>query len=1043
MNLRSFAIPSASRAFAVLVVLAGRAAADDPAGPKISFDRDIRPLLSDTCFACHGPDEAQRKAGLRLDTREGAFGELESGGHAIVAGQPDESDIVFRLEIDDDELRMPPKTARKQLTDRQIKLIRDWVAQGANWSTHWAFVTPTRPELPPVQNASWPFNGIDHFILARLEKEGLKPSPEADKTTLIRRVTLDLTGLPPTPAEVDAFLNDSSPQAYERLVDRLLDSPRYGEHMARYWLDAARYGDTHGLHLDNYREAWPYRDWVIDAFNANKRFDQFIVEQLAGDLLPNATPDQIIATGYNRCHVSTNEGGSIVEEVYVRNVVDQVDTNGTVFLGLTIGCARCHDHKYDPVRMKDYYSLFAFFNNIDGSPMDGNAEQWAPVIQVPTAEQTAALKAVDARIAGLKQSIKDAVASVTYDASQDALESEVVQRADYVWFDDALLPGAKAEGDAPWELVGKPDHPVQSGEKALLNSFEAQGQRFFTGAARKLKVGLGDTLFAYVFLDPLKPPKEIMIQWHTGGTWSHRAFWGDNVIDYGKDGSPERRRFGDLPPPGEWARLEVPINKLGMKPGTVIDGLAFTQHGGNVYWDKAGARTWTPQAGQFHDTLTSWIRARKADNGAGLSKPLQEALKLDRSKRSDDQNKQLIAAFIENGYSGTRAALEPLQAQLAAAEGERKTIDEAIPTSLVFREKPGEPKAAFILNRGEYDQKRDQVGRATPAFLPPLPEGAPLDRLGLARWLVAAEHPLTARVAVNRFWQQLLGTGIVKTAEDFGSQGERPSHPDLLDWLAVTFREEGWNVKDFLKRIVMSSTYRQTARVTPEQLAKDPENRLYARGPRFRLDAEVLRDQALFVSGLLVEQLGGPSVKPPQPPGLWEAVGYTSSNTAKFVADTGVNKVHRRGLYTFWKRTAAPPQMTTFDAPSREACTVRRERTNTPLQALQMMNEPQMVEAARALAERVLREGGSTDEDRATYLFRLATARRPDAPEQAELLAALQELRSHYASDVEAAKRLIAIGETKPSPGADPSVLAAWTMLANTVLNLDEVITRG
>ncbi len=470
-----------------------------------------------------------------------------------------------------------------------------------------------------------------------------------------------------------------------------------------------------------------------------------------------------------------------------------------------------------------------------------------------------------------------------------------------------------------------------------------------------------------------------MLQWHTKAGWSHRAYWGENAIDWGKDGTPERLRMGGLPATGRWVRLEVPTASLKLAPGTVIDGWAFTQHGGTVYWDHAGLTTMTPQPGQFYDSLTAWAKAQRTIGAAGLPEKLKAIVLTDRAKWSEAQAKEIRDYFVAHAYAKTKDVTTPLRAKLTETEEKRKAIEKKFPTTLVFREKGGEPKPAYLLKRGEYDQRGEKVGRAVPAFLPPLPPGEPVNRLGLARWLVAPNHPLTARVAVNRFWLQVFGTGIVKTAEDFGAQGEPPSHPELLDWLAVRFREDGWDIKRFLKRLVMSAAYRQSSRVTPEKLAKDPGNRLLSRGPRYRLDAEMLRDQAMFVSGLLVEEVGGPSVKPPQPAGLWEAVGYSGSNTVRFVADHGVEKVHRRSLYTFWKRTSAPPQMTTFDAPSRESCTVRRERTNTPLQALLLMNEPQLVEASRALAERTLRDAGPTNQDRLTHMFRLVTARCPGA----------------------------------------------------------------
>jgi mono/diheme cytochrome c family protein len=1020
----------------------------DEAQPKprpVNFAREVRPILSDNCFACHGPDDRARKAGLRLDTKDGMFAALAGDGRSVVPGKPDESDLVFRIESDDPELHMPPKKSGKQLTAEQVAVLRRWIEQGAPWSMHWAFDPPKRHEPPAVKDARWPANAIDRFILARLEAEGLAPEREADKTVLIRRVTLDLTGLPPTVQEVDAFLKDRSGAAYEAVVNRLLDSPRYGEHQARFWLDAARYGDTHGLHLDNYREMWPYRDWVIRAFNGNTPFDRFVVEQIAGDLLPNATLDQIVATGFNRCHVSTGEGGSIEEEVYVRNIIDQVDTNGTVFLGLSTGCARCHDHKYDPIRAKDYYQLFAFFNNIDGPAMDGNSAKWEPVIPVPTPAQRETLAALDGEVAVLRASIaaEAAGAAAAYDPKTDSVACEEARRADFVWIDEALPPGAKPEGNSPWEFVGKPGHPVHSGRVSVRGTARGLDQRVFQTAGEKLKTGEGDTLFAHVYLDPKKLPKEVMLQWHTKAGWSHRAYWGENVIDWGKDGTPERLRMGGLPAAGQWVRLEVPAASLKLAAGTVIDGWAFTQHGGTVYWDNAGITTLIPQEGQLYDSLTAWAAAQRGVGAAGLPEDLRAIILGDRSRWTEAQIQSLRNHFVQHAYSKTKAVSGPLRSKLADAEEKRKQIERQFPTTMVFREKAGAPKPSYLLKRGEYDQRGETVGRGVPAFLPPLPAGEPVNRLGLARWLVAPDHPLTARVAVNRFWLQIFGTGIVKTAEDFGAQGEPPSHPELLDWLAVRFREDGWDVKRFLKRLVMSAAYRQSSRVTPEKLAKDPGNRLLARGPRYRLDAEMLRDQALFAAGLLVEHVGGPSVKPPQPAGLWEAVAYTDSNTAHFTADAGAEKVHRRSLYTFWKRTAAPPQMTTFDAPSRESCTVRRERTNTPLQALLLMNEPQFIEASRALAERTLREAGPATRDRLTYMFRLATSRSPGAADLAELAATFEDLTAHYAGKPDAARQLIAIGETKPDARFNPAELAAWTMIGNVVLNLDEVITKG
>jgi mono/diheme cytochrome c family protein len=1013
--------------------------ADGPATPSpaaVDFNRHIRPILSEHCFACHGPDEGTRKAKFRLDTKEGAFAELRDGGHALVAGKAADSVLLERLTAGSNRL-MPPPKFNKKLTPEQIALLKRWVEEGAKWSTHWAYVAPTKPALPAVKNESWPKTEIDRFLLTRLESEGLAPSPEADKATLIRRVTFDLTGLPPTPAEVDAFLADSAPDAYEKVVDRLLQSPRYGEHMTRYWLDVARWGDTHGMHLDNYREMWPYRDWLINAFNRNERYDQFIIEQLAGDLLPNATIDQKVASGFNRCHITTGEGGSIAEEVYVRNVLDRVETTGIVFFGMTVGCARCHDHKYDPIRMKDFYQLFAMFNSLDQSPLDGNAARFPPVIKVASPEQLAALDKLEQKVAAIRKTIADEVAKVAYDERADVEHVEKKEPTEVVWIDDALPAGAKSA--TPWTFVGKPDHPVHSGEKSLRLAVNGLGQHYCEGAAPGLKVGDGDVLFAHVYIDPLDQPKEIMLQWHSD-SWKHRAYWGENVIPWGTENTTERVKMGPLPETGKWVRLEVPAAKVGIKPGTVINGWAFTQHGGVSYWDRAGIVTKTPQGEQKFETLTAWLEAQHASKLAGLPQPIQAIARQAPQKRNDTQKKQLRDYFIEHAYAKTRDLFAPLNKQLAEAEKERTDLDNAIPATLVSNEGP--PKPAFILKRGEYDQHGDQVERNTPAFLPPLPADAPRNRLGFARWLVAREHPLTARVAVNRFWQQLFGTGLVKTAEDFGSQGEPPSHPELLDWLAVQFMDDGWDVKKTMKRLVMSAAYRQSAKLTKDRLAKDPANRLLSRGPRFRLDAEMLRDQALFAAGLLVEKIGGPSVKPPQPAGLWEAVGFVGSNTARFTADAGHEKVHRRSLYTFWKRTSPPPQMNAFDAPSRESCVVRRERTNTPLQALLLLNETQYVEAARALAERTLKEGGDKVEDRLTFLFRQVATRKPDALELGVLTETLNAHLEKYKANIEAAKKLVAVGETKADAKLDPTEMAAWTMIANLVLNLDEVLNK-
>ena len=1013
------------------------AESESPGEAPVDFLHDIRPILSDKCFHCHGPDEHHREAGVRFDVSEGAFGDTEYGNTPVVPGDREMSELWARVATDDEFLVMPPPESGKSLTPEEIELLGRWIDQGAPWEEHWAFVAPERPELPAVRQAEWPGNAVDQFVLARIEAAGLSPSPEADKETLIRRVTMDLTGLPPTIEEIDAFLADDSPEAYERVVDRLLESPRYGEHMARFWLDAARYGDTHGLHLDNYREMWPYRDWVVDAYNRNLPYDEFTIEQLAGDLLPDPSRDQLVATGFLRAHISTAEGGSIDEEVYVRNVVDRVVTTTTVFSALTFDCTRCHDHKYDPLTQQDFYSTFAFFNNLDGPAMDGNIKDPAPSIHVPPMERRQEVAELEAQIAQLEANTRQQLAEYQYTDPGDEEAPAPPQPRDIVWVEDDMPRGAKPTGE--WQFVTAPQ-PVSSGERSLALTVNGQGQNYFTEPAEPLVISEGDVLFTYVYLDPANPPREIMLQWNSG-QWSHRAYWGENLVAFGQDGTRERRFLGDMPEQGQWVRLEVPAAEVGLDPGMQINGWAFTQFDGTVYWDKAGIRSLSGQRELFR-SYAAWQNQMLAAETTGLPGEIEQLVRVEANSRSEAQEAQLKAWFLQHACADTVEIFQPLREEIARLETQIEGIVAGGPTTLVFRERP-EIRPSFVLGRGEYDQREEEVTRSTPAVLPPMSADAPLNRLGYAKWLVSPENPLTARVAVNRYWQQLFGIGIVKTSEDFGSQGSPPSHPQLLDWLAVEFRESGWDVKALMKLMVMSNTYRQQGHMTPELLEIDPDNRLLARGPRFRLDAEQLRDQALFVSGLLVEQMGGPSVKPPQPGGLWKAVGYSGSNTVQFVPDTGAERVHRRTLYTFIKRTSPPPQMSTFDAPSRESCTVRRERTNTPLQALLLLNDPQFVEAARAMAERTLHEGGADDAERIAYMYRLASGRHASESVVAELSGLLTDARDVYAADAAGAAELIAIGEFPPEEQMSAIELASWTLVANTVLNLDVVINKN
>mgnify|MGYP001255760203 CR=1 FL=1 len=929
---------------------------------SVQYNRDIRSILSDNCFECHGPDAAKRKADLRLDIGD-------EGKSVVVAGKPEASELFKRISHSDSQEKMPPEDSGRVLTESEVGTLRRWIEQGARWEKHWAFIPPIRPPLPVAGGSGWSRGGIDRFILAKLRSVGLQPSPEADLETLLRRVTFDLTGLPPTPAEIDAFLLDTSPFAYEGVVDRLLASPRYGERMAIDWLDAARYADSHGYSLDRRRVMWPWRDWVIMAFNDNMPFDQFTIEQLAGDLLPDVTVEQKVATGFNRNHSIQSEGGVIDEEYRVETVVDRVETTSAVFLGLTFGCARCHDHKYDPISQKEFYEFYSFFNNVPERAHVGNADKQAdqPFLKAPTALQRELMAALHEQEMQLK--------SVVYNEPLSADFTE------FVWIDDALPEGVDALGNggggAGFEFVSSPEHPVFSGKKSHRRSSEGRGQHLVQNSKLPLRVDSNMRLFTYVYLDPKNLPKQIMLQWNDGKSWEHRVYWGEEKIGWGKEGTVSRRKLGPLPKAGEWVRLEVEANSVGLIAGAQITGWAFTQFDGTVYWDKSG--------------------------------------------------------LVMKKKSALEKQLDIVRSRLAKLEGE-------VPTTMVMGEK-SPPRKTFVLNRGQYDQPTDvEVNAGLPAAFGQWPSDLSRDRLGLAKWLVSEANPLTARVTINRLWQMHFGTGIVKSVEDFGAQGEWPSHPELLDWMATEFVRSGWNRKAMHKLIVMSATYRQSSRVSQALLEADPANRLIARGSRFRLPAEMIRDHALSTGGLLVGWLGGESVRPYQPPGLWDDVVY--QNVPRFVQDHG-GKLYRRSLYTYWKRSVPPPNMQAFDAPSREVCVLTRAKTNTPLAALVLMNDPTFVEASRELAGRVLRYGGATTESRLTLLYRLVCGRRPTIHELGLLRGALAELQASFREEPEEALRLLTVGESPRADEFDSVEIAAYAALANAVLGIDEAITRN
>ncbi|HEY1171779.1 MAG TPA: PSD1 and planctomycete cytochrome C domain-containing protein [Verrucomicrobiae bacterium] len=1011
----------------------------------IDFNRDIRPILSDNCFHCHGPDEKTRKAKLRLDTKDGILKDL-GGYQAVKPGDAKASEVWKRIITKDENDVMPPPETHKTLKSDQVALIKKWIEAGAPFAGHWSFEAAKLPAVPAVKDTKWPRNSIDNFIAAKLTEHKLKPSSEADRITLIRRVTFDLTGLPPTLKEIEAFVADKSPDAYEKVVDRLLASPRYGEHMARYWLDAARYGDTHGLHLDNERSMWPYRDWVVRAYNENLPFDQFTKWQIAGDLLKNPTRDQQIASGFNRCNVTTSEGGSINEEFIFRYAVDRTETTAAVWMGLTAGCAQCHDHKFDPISQKEFYQLYAFFNSAADPAMDGNILLTPPILKLTTPAQEKQLKQYDADIANVNTKIKDALAKLDYKDPAEQDPKPEKKTIETVWVDDDLPTGAKPQHTAdnhPLKWITSGEGPVHSGQKAIKRSGKGIVQDFFDGLPQQLFVPAKGKIFTHVYLDPKDPPKGVMLQFNTG-SWSHRALWGEtNSIEWGKEGTVERIVMGPLPKTGEWVKLEFDIAKLKLKAGTKFAGLAFTHKDGTMYWDKTGVSYTVDPANDPTYSLSLWLKTNQGKVVAGVPDDVKNILRsIKPEERKPEQHQRLRDYYFENVCQGTSDIFDPLRAEKKPFQDKRDELDKSIDATFIMADLP-QKRDAFVMIRGQYNQPGDKVKPGTPAAFPKIKSRSEIpDRLDLADWLVSEENPLTARVTVNRYWQQFFGTGLVKTSGDFGSQGQPPSHPELLDWLAVTFRKQGWDTKKFVRLIVTSATYRQDSKVNAKLIAADPENLLLARGPRFRFDAEVLRDNVLAVSGLMNNTIGGKAVKPYQPENIWEPVAYSGSNTRYYKQDAG-DALYRRSLYTFIKRTAPAPAMTTFDAPSREAFCVKRERSNTPLQALQLMNDVQHFEAARAFAQRMMKEGGTTVSDRLAFGFQTATGREPSKQETEVLKDSYFKQLVRYEKDTEAAKKAISYGDSKADTTLNVSELAAYTIVANMVLNMDEVVTKN
>ncbi len=1016
------------------------------AAGELSFNRDIRPILSQNCFACHGFDAKQRQADLRLDMAEHALAGRD-GTFAIKPGDPAQSEVWKRINSADPDEVMPPPASRKQLTAEQKETLRRWIEQGAPYQKHWAFEAPVKAAEPATRDAAWAKNFVDRFILARLETEGLQPQAEVDKETLIRRVALALTGLPPTVAEIDQFLADASPQAYEAMVDRYLASPRFGEEMARHWLDVARYADTHGMHLDNERLMWAYRDWVVKAFNDNLPFDQFTVWQLAGDLLPNSTPEQLTATGFNRCNVTTGEGGSIPEEFVYRYAVDRTATMIQTWMGLTGGCAVCHDHKYDPLTMKEFYSLYAFFNSAADPGMDGNISDTPPFSKLLQPAQQAALDAARAREDEARRQLEAAAAAAQYaDPAQTAPAADRLPTVD-VAFDDFFPLGATVRNTSrnASEWLDQPKFGVPSGRRVLRQANSHFHEDVMQNVLKPTVVPLAATIEAWLFLDPSNPPDAVSIVLGTS-SGARRVWWGDEKsADGGFPGATAQERVGRLPSPGVWTKLTFSGEAFNLKPGDTLDSITLQETGGAACWDAVAVSGTSVLASDPAASLAAWRKALAGKSPGDVPAELQAVLKDGPDKPAEapllDKLKHFYLAHVAR----------PINEELAAkrrdwqtARAARLAVEDAAIGTLVFRDLAA-PRESFVMLRGQYDKPGEKVEPSVPGVFPPLKKAAPearATRLDLAGWLVSPEHPLTARVQANRLWQQFFGAGLVKTSYDFGSQGEMPSHLELLDALAIQFRESGWNVKQFVRLLVTSAAFRQRAFISPELLKRDPENRLYARGPRFRLDAEQIRDNALFVSGLINLEMGGRGVKGYQPPNLWEPVGYADSNTRYYLQDHGP-ALYRRSMYTFLKRTAPPPFMSNFDGPNREQFCTRRERSNTPLQALQLMNDVQHFEAARALAERAISEGGQTPADRIAFLYRTVLSRKPEAEESQLVGQAFETQLKLFQAEPEAAAKAIRVGESAPKKIAPDAETAAWTLVANLILNLDETVTRN
>jgi hypothetical protein len=996
------------------------------ADDKIDFNRDVRPILSDKCFACHGPDNGSREADLRLDDRDSAV--MDRGGYQVVApGQPGKSELINRVRSDEDYERMPPDDFGKTLSDGDIKTLVRWIEQGAPWQGHWSWVPPIRPEVPKVANQTWVLNPVDAFILSGLESRSLKPSPVAGRRWLARRLSFDLTGLPPTLEQVNAFIHDGSPHAYERIVDRLLDSPHYGERMAMYWLDLVRYADTLGYHGDQERSVSPYRDYVIAAFNDNMPFDQFTIENLAGDLLPHATLKQKVASTYNRLNRASGEGGVQPKEYLAKYAADRVRTTGSVWLGSTFGCAECHDHKFDPFTTKDFYSFASFFADVKEQGIVAGANH-IEQLPVPTSHQSQELDRLNSQMR----------AAETQLAQRDPERSAQFDQ----WCKQTLQDHANT-----WIEI-KPDLVLSTGGATMTVSDHgviSVSERSPEKDTYVIEATLHDAITAIrldVLPDPSLPAQgpgraangNFVVQKVTLEIDGKPAEWVSATATHSQDGYPvDHLATGNAK---GWAILP--------KVGTAQQAILRLKHPGSGSQQdpsqaesSRGKLTIVQSYGSQHAMgrfrLAYTTASQPPAAGQALTEELIALLRADPNTRTEDQQNQLWKHFRE-----TSPAMEPLRQRIAALRAEKKKVENSIVTTLATS--AGTPREMRVLPRGDWmDDSGPIVTPAVPEFLPqPATVDRRLNRLDLAQWICSPDNPLTARTFVNRIWMLMFGAGIAPSVDDLGSQGQWPTHPELLDWLTVEFTESGWDVKHLVKLLVMSNTYRQSSQPRPDLQERDPYNQLYARQSRWRLEAEMVRDNALAASGLLVNVIGGRSARPYQPPGYWAQLNFPKRT---YQHDTNQNQ-YRRGLYTHWQRTFLHPSLLAFDAPVREECTAKRDRSNTPLQALVLLNDPTFVEAARVLAARAMSECDQGIDEKIAWFYRQVLSRDPSAVERSILREFYQRNATCYEEDPKAAEQLLSIGLAAQPAEEDRVSLAAWTAVARAILNLHESITR-